>query len=203
MTAPQRKRRWYQFSLLSLLVLTTVAAIGMGILVYQLKRYHEREAARTRVVDIVHAYDGYVVESQEFTFGKKGLKGDLLKNFLNDLQWWDELRELHLEESGVTDQNMKQLGKLHSLEGLKLKDTRITDEGLRELTGLTNLTWINVENCAVTDAGLKHISKLPKLEYLETEGTQISPAGKQWIKGILPHLQINPKFGNAAPTDQP
>jgi hypothetical protein len=196
MTAPQTKRKWYQFSLLSLLVLMTVAAGGMGVLAYQLKRYRERQAAISRVVEIINEYDGYVVESQEFTFGKKGLKGDSLKNFLNDLQWWDELRKLHLEEFGVTDQNMKQLGRLRSLEGLKLKDTQITDEGLRELIGLTNLTWINVENCAVTDAGLEHLSKLPKLQYLEIEGTQITPAGKKWLKAILPNLEINPKYGS-------
>jgi hypothetical protein len=203
MTAPHAKRRWYQFSLLSLLVLMTVVAAGMGILVYQLRRYEERQAARARVVEIVNAYDGYVVEDQEFSFGKKGLKGDLLKTFLNDLQWWDELRSLHLEQFGVTDQNMMQLGKLRSLEGLNLKDTQITDEGLRELTGLTNLTWINIENCPVTNTGLKHLSNLSKLEYLEIEGTQITPAGKKWIKKILPNLKINPKFGNAGSTDEP
>jgi hypothetical protein len=181
----------------------TVAAGVMGVWAYQLKRYRERQAAISRVVEIINEYDGYVVESQEFTFAKKGLKDEKLKTFLDDLQWWGDLRSLHLEESGVNDQNMKQLGKLHSLTGLKLKDTQITDEGLREIAGLTSLTWINLENCKVTDAGLKHLSKLSKLEYLEVEGTQITPAGEKRIKEILPNLKINPKFGSTAPSDNP
>ncbi len=203
MTAPQAKRRWYQFSLWTMLVVMTIVAGVFGIWAYMRQRERERQAAISRVLETVRAYDGYLVEDLEFTFGKKGLKGETLKHFLDDLHWWGDLSSLHLEESGVNDQNMQQLGKLRSLKGLNLKDTQITDEGLRELTGLTNLIWINLENCAVTDAGLKHFSKLSKLEYLEIEGTQITPAGEKWIKEILPNLEINPKFGSTVPSDDP
>src|SRR5256885_13509561 len=120
MTAPQAKRKWCQFSLLSLLVMMTLAAGGAGIWAYQLNRFRERDAARSRVAETINTYSGYISDGSDLSFGNS-LKGEALKTFLDDLQCWEELRCLHFEQSGVNDQNMKQLGKLRNLVFLKLR----------------------------------------------------------------------------------
>src|SRR5689334_15570751 len=110
----ETKRKWHQWSIRTLLLMTTVCAIATGIWSYWSERERVRQAAISRVVGVVNDCDGYVVEGTEFTFAKKGLRDRDLTTFLKDLQWWDDLQVLHLEESGMNDESMEELGKLTS-----------------------------------------------------------------------------------------
>jgi hypothetical protein len=75
----------------------------------------------------METYDGYAVESVDFSFAKPIDKRNDLTRFLLALQSCDDAQALHLEGSCADDQHMKQIGKLRTLTGLRLKDTKVTD----------------------------------------------------------------------------
>jgi Leucine-rich repeat (LRR) protein len=58
---------------------------------------------------------------------------------------------------------MKELAKLDQLKELFLYSTKVTDLGLKELVALKQLRELNLEETKVTDEGVKELQKaLPK-----------------------------------------
>ena len=65
-------------------------------------------------------------------------------------------------------------------EGLKtlvLNTPRVTDEGLKSLAGLSTLESLQLHGTQVTGAGLKSLVGLPRLEALDLRGARLSDAG--------------------------
>ncbi|HEY2148145.1 MAG TPA: hypothetical protein VGH32_09420, partial [Pirellulales bacterium] len=129
---PKRKRRWFQFSLRTLIVSTIVIAAAAG---WVGKRIEEKRAERVAVAAIAKL-GGRVL----YDFQKDGAsRGPAwLRNILGD-DFFGNVVELDLSESAVTDEDLAFLDGLRSLESLNISDTGVTDAGLRRVGRLQNL----------------------------------------------------------------
>jgi internalin A len=120
----------------------------------------------------------------------KGLAAAGLKN----------LKTLYLNETQkITDDCMKSLGKLESLEELSFYKTKITGVGFKELAGLKKLKILVLARSKVSDAGLKDLSVLENLEDLQLNDTVVSDPSMKRIAGLkeLRILQLTrTKFGD-------
>ena len=79
----------------------------------------------------------------------------------------DNVAELQISGSGITDAGLVHLKDLIKLSHLNLSDTQITDAGLVHLKGLTKLERLDLKDTKVTDAGVADLQKaLPNCEII-------------------------------------
>ena len=103
-----------------------------------------------------------------------------------------DLRLLRMRGSRITDQGVAKLAGL-KLVDLSLDNTTVTDEALKSLTAMPSLETLWLDNTRITEEGLKHLIKLPKLRYLCVNSSQITDRGIQTISEIsgLTMLEMN------------
>ena len=99
-----------------------------------------------------------------------------------------QIRRLHLIHHG-TDNSLKLLKDLQTLEELELRYTQVTGEGLKHLAGLTNLKVLRLSESRIDDAGLKHLIGLKNLEQLNLDRSRITGLGLAHLKD-LPQLRV-------------
>ncbi len=140
---------------------------------------------------------------------------------LAELSNLQELEELDLSHSGISDEGMALLAGLPRLENLCLWDTLITDIGINELHSLENLRTLNLSETQVSDAGMTNLERFPalhtliltetavsdaaipellkltKLHNLALRGTQITPEGLAQLREALPRCAITHSLDDA------
>jgi len=99
---------------------------------------------------------------------------------LKGLQWLD------ISNTQITDAGLKELRELKGLRHLALQNTQITDAGLKELKGLQTL---NLYGTHITDAGLKYLKELKGLQILNLSVTKITDAGLKDLMQALPEIE--------------
>lgn len=107
---------------------------------------------------------------------------------LRDLQGLTTLQSLNLGRTLVADAGLERLEGLTQLQSLDLGETKVTDEGLKHLGRLTRLQTLVLYKTNMTDAGLEHLEKLPHLHSLDLVGTKVSDDGLSHLKNF-PKLQ--------------
>ena len=191
--SPKPKRRWYRFSLKTLLVVMTVATVAFGGWVqYRRQRAQvnrERVAAVEEAVAAIEQLDGVILFESEF--GTTVMELDTAYKERRRSQTWLERQfsdpggpddpvgtkityvsfkslgpAYGFDDPIVTDAGLKCLNALTNLETVGLDGTNITDAGLEHLKGLNNLKTLYLNDTKVTDAGLEHLKGLTELEYL-------------------------------------
>jgi hypothetical protein len=80
-----------------------------------------------------------------------------------------------------TDQGLKSVAELVSLERLELAATGVTNEGLREIARLPKLQFLGLERSAVTSPGLVHLRPLQSLRFLGLTFTDVDDSGLEAI----------------------
>ena len=106
-----------------------------------------------------------------------------------------------LRLTGISDDDVRHLSRLHGLKGLEIKNCRLTDEGVRQLVdGLPGLTTLAIYVASFSDAAVAEFARLPKLEYLVLSDLPITDAGLANISQLssietltLQSLQISDK----------
>jgi DNA-binding response OmpR family regulator len=104
-----------------------------------------------------------------------------LGNLLDSLR---DLRFLSLAETKVGDKGLQHLLALQELEELHLDHTEITDDGLALLEALPNLRILDLKGTRVSDAGLAHVSRLSRLKGLYLTRTGITDDGLAQLKTL-------------------
>jgi Leucine-rich repeat (LRR) protein len=114
-----------------------------------------------------------------------------LRKIFNDgwLSWFDRVRNVWLNETQVSDEGLKHLSGLTSLQKLWLQNTQISDEGLKHLNSMSNLIWLYLDNTQVSDEGLKSLTSLANLSWLALNDTQISNEGLKHLSDLT-NLEI-------------
>jgi hypothetical protein len=112
---------------------------------------------------------------------------------------------------------LKHLGAFPHLTGLGLSGTSITDEGLRQLKKLRTLDTLTLAETKVTDEGLAELIELKALRTLDVRGTGVTADGATVLRRFLSEVEVSfgpmpggqaaaqPDAvpGNAAPPAQP
>jgi hypothetical protein len=100
---------------------------------------------------------------------------------------WENLFDLYLRATPITDDGLRHLSGLTELRFLDLDATRIDGSGLSHLAGLQNLVRLNLTATAVTDDTLRNLPPLPELQAVGLAETAVTDNG-------LVHLQSFPKL---------
>ncbi len=101
-----------------------------------------------------------------------------------------ELRFLDLSWTGIADLTAKRLTGTR-LTKLKLIGTKITDEGLRHIGQIDTLEMLSLYRTEVGDAGLRHLHGLPRLRILAVGNTAVTPQGRKAIQRAIPGLKVS------------
>jgi Leucine-rich repeat (LRR) protein len=201
-TTTKPRRRWFQYSLRTLLVLMLLACIGMGWLAVKLQRVRQEQAAVAAIEglggSVVWAYPDLSRELPGRAWLRKLLgdgffarpdfveiRNDAAMEYLTELT---HIPNLLLIDTQFTDTGLEHLKELTRLRKLYLVNTQVTSDGLRHLKGLTQLTTLFLIGIPVTDAGLEHLTALTQLQLLYLDSTQVTDAGLEHLSGLT-HLQ--------------
>lgn len=94
--------------------------------------------------------------------------------YLADLK---NLSSLNVAGTSVTGSGFKYLNSLHNLQGLKCGGSPIKDGSLTHLKSLKKLSFLGLIDTKVTDAGLEHLREIGSLRNLRLTGTQVTNKG--------------------------
>lgn len=95
-----------------------------------------------------------------------------------------------LNRTKVTDDGIKFLLVCPRLRELQLDGLPITDQGVGQLVNLADLNTLSLSGTKITDEGLVHLEKLTKLKQLWLRSTAITDAGYRKLQAALPQCEI-------------
>jgi hypothetical protein len=199
---PKRKRRWYQFSLRTLLIGVLIVAIPCALLGRRIERKgREREAIaaiqETAFVEYDYLYnvdhadppgpawirsflgDDFFAEVSGLYFDH--YVGDKVLENLRDLR---HLKRLWLVGANITDNGLLNLQAVSELEELNLSYATVTNAGLGHLDGITGLRELTLNNTAVGDGGLIHLKGMTDLRTLLLSNTAVCDVGLASLKRL-------------------
>jgi hypothetical protein len=214
----KRKRRWFQFSLRTLMIVVTVFAIVGGWFGAKMARARRQQAT----VEAVRKSVGWVgYKYQVGPFGqlipnatppnpawlRKMLGDDFFADVISVgvntdrgaeiLTQFDRLQFARLELY-VTDAGMEHVAGLSQLQGLDLGSSEVTDAGLHHIQRLSGLRRLTLPP-RVTDAGMRYLADLGQLQVLLVVGKSVTDAGLEHLKGLRQletlNVGLNPVTG--------
>jgi hypothetical protein len=174
--------KWrFQFSLLSLFLLTVVVALPCGWLETEMKAAREQGMREAKIwkaggdLDWDCKYRGMSLDLPE---------PDWLWMSLG-LTFFVDVRDAGLLDRGVNEETLEAVEGLPQLRGLRLNGPNVGDDELRHIEGLTRLEALFLRRARVGDRGLQHLKKLTHLQYLDLTDTKVGDSGLQCLKGLL------------------
>ena len=171
------KRRWYQFSLLTMLVVLTLTSVPLGYIAWEREECRRGTSICAQITKL-----GGLMESRPT---RRAWLQRILGN--NDFR---QVYIVSLENLNVGDADLAELPALCELRTVWLDNTQVTDVGLASLSHLKNLRELSLGNTKLTDAGLIHLASLTSLERLDLSGTQATGDGVNELQRRLPNLVI-------------
>ncbi len=181
MTTPHPRRRFFRYSLRTLLIVVTVFCVWLGVIAKQAR--DQRQA-----MELIWELGGEV--AYEYQIGQsEPLAPEWLRQLIGD-EYFLTVYEVSLAGLKLHDRDLEAINWFTDVKTLFLFDMQITDAGLVHLKGLTKLDMLSLENTQITDAGLEHLKGLTKLQWLSLEGTQITDAGLEHLRGLTNLFQL-------------
>lgn len=211
--APNRSRKWLQFSLRTFLLAITLCGIWLGFRLYLARTQHAAvKAIQAAGGDVEYQNVKRPFVDNRYPPKLSWLDTQLGIDFFHDVEQVqlsgpaadNELLEKVGALSGVrqlwisnhpqiTDEGMKHVKGLHNLESVGLLSTEITDAGILHLSSLPKIKTLDLAGSPITDRGLEHLAKLQSLESLHLMGAEISDAGMEHVARLssLRELQLH------------
>jgi hypothetical protein len=194
-TAPNvtSRRRWFQYSLRTLLIIVLLASVGMSYIAVTIQHQRSEYIAARAIND---------AESGRVMFTPTWLGGvlhdgslvtvydvELFRGSVDDATWarvrsFSGLQQLRLDDTKITDASLRNLEGLKHLQGLWLGGTGVTDAGILHLRGLSKLRDLDLNSTRVTDTGLAALRGLSELRNLSLVGTRITDDGLVNLEGL-------------------
>jgi hypothetical protein len=173
--AVRPRRRRFQFSLATLLLVVTVSAVWLGF-------YADRAHRQRRAVEAFRALGGEVHYFHGGLLGPKdpALPGPAWLRNLMGVDFFDKVVAATFDQGPVRDEDLRCVEDLPELVRLVIASPEVTDAGLVHLQRLVHLTHLQLYCPQVTDAGLVQLQPLRELVELRM-ACQITDAG-------MPHL---------------
>jgi hypothetical protein len=207
-TAKKHKLRWFQYSLRSLFILTTLVASACSWLATTFQNQRKQKAAAEAIEKAgglvmseptwlgTLLRDDSLVRVTRVSFPKSATDAELVH-----LRGLNQLRRLDLGFTKVTDAGLPHLQGLSRLRELRLNDTKVTDAGLAILQGLSELQELQLDNTKVTDAGLANLQALSELERMGLYGTKVTNEGVKKFREASPKCLITRRYPAWQPID--
>ena len=103
----------------------------------------------------------------------------------------EQLIELKLGSSSITDSALLVIAQFENLMRLQLDYTKITDKGLANLTALQNLRYLNLVGTAVTEKGVLQLKDLKSLRSIYLYQTMVKKSEWNDLKKAFPKTFID------------
>lgn len=97
----------------------------------------------------------------------------------------DQLIELKLGSTDVTDAGLRQIANCVALRKLLIDNTAVTDSGLVALKSLTHLKYLNLVNTKITANGLRPLADLKELAAIYLYKTRVSKTDWSYLKQVF------------------
>ncbi|MCE9552955.1 MAG: hypothetical protein K8T91_06205 [Planctomycetes bacterium] len=163
-------RRLLQFRLRTLLILTTLAAIGLGWWSHTARRQQRAVAALRQSGGRVQYY------FEMYQIGNCPTSENLIwPMWLVDavgVDYFACVAMVTMPPSMVND-DLRHLADLPQLEWVDLDNTKVTDAGLKLVACATSLESVSLNGTQISDAGLKHLEPLARLRCLYLNKTTV------------------------------
>ena len=173
---PKHKRRWYQFSLRTLMIFTLACAVSAGWLGKRMEQKRKEREAVAAIVNLggaVH-YDYQRGEGPRPSWRLRGdpsgsawLRKLLGENFFSEIEFVGFAPRPETKDAAVVTA-IESLKGMTRLQFLYLAGTKINDDRLENLNALTQLQGLELGKTKVSEAGIEKLQKaLPncKIEY--------------------------------------
>ena len=175
---PKRKRRWFQFSLRTLMIGVVIVAIACGWIGRKIERKHqERDAVEELRKKGATVFYDFNRVSKGSPPGPDWVRKLLGENYFSEVEWV-------IEPGNLADDDLKIVSRLTQLKSLRLYSAKITDAGLVNLSHLTELQELYLVQAAITNSGLENLKGLTQLRSLWLYGTNVSDAGLVNLRGL-------------------
>lgn len=179
------KSRWLQYSLRTLLLLTSLVAVCLAMLANRAHQQRNAVAAIRRIGGSVTYHNQIARGVAPVRSSPKSPWPRWLRSWLGQ-DFFVGVDEVLLRGPKVTDADLVHLRDLRGFNVLILLNTpRVTDMGLKHLEGMTSLRMLWIEqNNNVTDEGLSHLIELTGLESLSLDSKNITDTGIQHLNAL-------------------
>lgn len=176
-----KKVSWSRYSLRMLLLAVFVCSLGFGWLAYARSQAQQQWALLQNIERVGGSHTPVLKDLPSPSW---------LKRFLG-IEMPAKVKWVVFEDSKVTDQDLAQLAgqPFENLDELDIGGTQVTDAGLIHFKKLSKLRSLQAMNTKITDTGLAHLSGMPSLIILNIENTQVSGKGLAYLAG-LPELRL-------------
>jgi hypothetical protein len=104
---------------------------------------------------------------------------------LANLRGLRELLALGMSSTGVGNLGLMKLAVLSSLQTLNLLGTKVDDQGMKLLPYFSSLKHLDLTRTSVGDASLEYLDELPNLRCLALRGTAVSDVGMPCLRSSL------------------
>jgi Leucine-rich repeat (LRR) protein len=178
---PAKPRRWFRFSLRTLLIVVTISSVPLGWVGWRLGQARRERATTTWIEEM----GGEV--SRRSLFSGRVWSVSFQNTPVSDLSPLAELKSLEtlaLHNTQVSDLSL--LAELKNLKQLYLSNMQVSD--LSPLSELKNLEGLGLYGTQVSD--LSPLAELKNLEWLGLEDTQVSEEQVQELRQALPNCNI-------------
>lgn len=158
-------------------------------------RVHQRGPAWVRKLTGYHHLAGHPAnpvfglldEIEIVTLERSAFRRELLPR----LEAFPTLRELHLDYSTVTDDDMPAISRLKSLETLDLAHTRVSGRGFGKLREMPHLKFVNMTYTPMRDVAWQHLEAVKSLEGLSIFSCRhLTPSGLADFRAKNPKVNI-------------
>ena len=188
-------RKYMRISVRGLIVAVLVLGGGLGWVVNRARVHREAVAAIERAGGSVK-YEWDFAGWQFNSGGEPAWLKWLLKNAGPNYVAHIEVADL---TRGATDENVRPVAGLKSLETLILRKAKITGPGLAPVAGLAELRKLAIYDSQIGAGGMQHLTRLSRLEELLLFGTRFGDEELIHMKS-LPSLNVL-ALGGTAITD--
>lgn len=161
----------------------TVFAVWLGLVC---KRVRDQRLAVDRVAEL-RGFVGY-----DFEYGPDGARIANAQTpgraWLRDLvgaHFFQHVVRVMLDETAVSDGDLRLIGRLKHVEILSLNDTAVSDAGLGYVSDLRHIRYLGLARTRVSDAGLRHVHRFAGLEDLILEETRIGDDGLRSLAALV------------------
>ncbi len=189
---PKRKRRWFQFSMRTLLIGVVIVAVPCALLGRKIEqKRREREASKAFKALGGQVWYDYETDDEGHRIGKAIPFGPAwMRKLLGD-DFFCEIVGAELAVHQCGDVASEYVSRFAHLQQLYLIETNLSNAGIANLKEMTELRVLDVSrNFLVTDAGLTVLHPMSHLKRLDVFDTQVTDAGVRNLQIELPHCEI-------------